>query len=86
MNKIASLPEEHNSSGFYPTPDSLAMKMLDGIRWDYISTILEPSAGKGNLADAVNRAGRSTTEPGTGRKTKARTLTASKSIRISGPF
>jgi len=55
MNKIASLPEEHNSSGFYPTPDSLAMKMLDGIRWDYISTILEPSAGKGNLADAVNR-------------------------------
>lgn len=56
MNSIATLPEgRESSSGFYPTPPSLANRMLDGIRWDYISTVLEPSAGKGDIADAINQ-------------------------------
>ena len=42
--------------GFYPTPPNIAAKMLEGIRFDYISTILEPSAGKGDLARAVSNA------------------------------
>ena len=55
MSNIATIPEqERNATGFYPTPDKLASKMLDGIKWDYVSTILEPSAGKGNLAEAIN--------------------------------
>jgi len=55
MNKIAIIPEAQHSSGFYPTPPSLTSRMLDGIRWDYISTVLEPSAGKGDIADAINQ-------------------------------
>lgn len=34
----------------YPTPEKLARKMLAGIKWDEISTILEPEAGSGALA------------------------------------
>ena len=55
MNQIATIPEAQHSSGFYPTPPSLTSRMLDGIRWDYISTVLEPSAGKGDIADAINQ-------------------------------
>ena len=55
MNQIAIIPEAQHSSGFYPTPPSLTSRMLDGIRWDYISTVLEPSAGKGDIADAINQ-------------------------------
>lgn len=40
---------------FYPTPDSVIYKMIDGIKWDEIETILEPSAGKGNIVDIVNQ-------------------------------
>ena len=55
MTNIATIPEQRRAaSGFYPTPASMASKMLDGIKWDYVSTILEPSAGKGNLAEAIN--------------------------------
>ncbi len=39
--------------GFYPTPPELADKLLAGIDWYYIGTMLEPSAGKGNLVKAV---------------------------------
>lgn len=38
---------------FYPTPREIAVKMLDGIEWDKIENILEPSAGKGNLIEMV---------------------------------
>ena len=37
-------------SGFYPTPAHLVQKMLDKVDWYYVDTILEPSAGKGDLA------------------------------------
>ena len=41
--------------GFYPTPSDLVEKMLDLIDWDKTFTILEPSAGKGNIVDAIQR-------------------------------
>lgn len=34
---------------FYPTPPSVAEKMLAGIDWNLIGTVLEPEAGKGDL-------------------------------------
>lgn len=37
----------------FPTPRALCEKLLDGIDWGTISTVLEPSAGKGDLAQAV---------------------------------
>ena len=41
--------------GFYPTPEKVAKKLLDGLNlWKY-ETILEPSAGKGNLVEALSR-------------------------------
>ena len=47
MNLVSSKEAE---SGFWPTPPSLAQKMLDGIDFHYVDSILEPSAGKGDLA------------------------------------
>lgn len=38
---------------FYPTPPSVARKMLENIDFRYIQNVLEPSAGKGNLIDAL---------------------------------
>lgn len=48
MNIVNYTFDEQNSE-FYPTPESLAKKMLEGIDWRYIHTILEPSAGKGDI-------------------------------------
>lgn len=51
---VRRLPAFSNS-GFYPTPSKLAGKMLACVAWEGVYTILEPSAGKGDLADAVDR-------------------------------
>lgn len=40
---------------FYPTPRPLAEKMLAGLDMDHIQSVLEPSAGKGDLIDAIAR-------------------------------
>lgn len=40
---------------FYPTPPSVAGKMLAGLDLGYIQSVLEPSAGKGNLIGAIAR-------------------------------
>ena len=42
-----------NLTEFYPTPTTLSDKMLDSLDLKYIKTILEPSAGTGNLIEAV---------------------------------
>lgn len=34
-----------DNKDFYPTPQNLIDKMLDGLDWKMIHTILEPSAG-----------------------------------------
>jgi phospholipid N-methyltransferase len=44
---------------FFPTPAPLAQRMADALEMQPGMTVLEPSAGKGNLADAVRAA-----EPG----------------------
>lgn len=40
---------------FYPTPRDLIDRMLAELDFHKIETVLEPSAGKGDIADAVNR-------------------------------
>lgn len=38
---------------FYPTPKHLIDKMLSCIKWEEVSTILEPSAGKGDILKEI---------------------------------
>ena len=49
MSNVLQIVENEQTSEFYPTPQSLVDKMLQGIDWNYIHTILEPSAGKGDI-------------------------------------
>lgn len=54
MNTLVNYVEsERAGKTFYPTPLSLIEKMLSGIKWNYISSVLEPSAGKGDIAQYV---------------------------------
>jgi phospholipid N-methyltransferase len=50
---LRRLPSFDNS-GFYPTPSKLAGKMFSCVDWESVFSILEPSAGKGDLAEAVS--------------------------------
>lgn len=38
---------------FYPTPVGLLNKITEGLKWDDFSSILEPEAGKGDIAEFV---------------------------------
>lgn len=38
---------------FYPTPKSLLDKITVSLKWSKITSVLEPSAGKGDIADYV---------------------------------
>lgn len=40
-------------AGFYPTPPAVAEKLLAGIDWARTMSILEPSAGKGDIVDRI---------------------------------
>lgn len=40
---------------FYPTPGHLIDKMLSGVDFSMIKSILEPSAGKGNIVEALKK-------------------------------
>ena len=51
MNDVVSYVQE--DVGFYPTPPELVEKMLEGVEWRSIKTVLEPSAGKGNIVYGV---------------------------------
>ncbi len=53
VTDIISTPQAEK--GFYPTPLDVAYKMLDGIDWLYIQSVLEPSAGKGDLIACMMR-------------------------------
>lgn len=44
---------EEAQAGFFPTPPTVADKLLAGIDWDRTMAVLEPSAGKGDLVRAV---------------------------------
>lgn len=55
MNNVVEYTKD--DVGFYPTPPDVAEKMLSQINWKThtYKSILEPSAGKGNLVDALLR-------------------------------
>ena len=42
---------------FYPTPAPVIEKLLDGVDWKNVHTILEASAGKGDIADWIVKNG-----------------------------
>ena len=56
MNNILQIVENEETSEFYPTPPSLIKKMLEGMEWQYIRSILEPSAGKGDILREIAKA------------------------------
>lgn len=56
MSYTGIASSERAKTTFYPTPEALADKLLAGIDWMRIQSILEPSAGKGDLAMAVVKA------------------------------
>lgn len=43
------------NSGFYPTPKHLIDKMINHIDFNKINSILEPSAGKGDIIEIINK-------------------------------
>lgn len=58
MVSTTQMTKTQGKDQFYPTPPSVAGKMLAGLDLMYIKTVLEPSAGKGNLIDALARMNR----------------------------
>lgn len=55
MANIMQIVENEQTSEFYPTPPALVARMLEGIEWKYIQTVLEPSAGKGDILREIAR-------------------------------
>lgn len=53
MAILNAAESERAKKSFYPTPEAVADKLLEGIDWNFIESVLEPSAGKGDLANAV---------------------------------
>lgn len=54
MNRLVRLTESDRArKTFYPTPEKLADRLLRGVKWDKVESVLEPSAGKGDLARYV---------------------------------
>ena len=47
---IEAVKTDRVKKTFYPTPQSLACELISGYDWKYIESVLEPSAGKGDLA------------------------------------
>ena len=47
--------EDKQNSEFYPTPAYLARKMFDKVDWNFVQTVLEPSAGKGDILRELAR-------------------------------
>ena len=46
MNTDMIISTEAARDGFYPTPPSIAGKMISGIDFRFISSVLEPPAGR----------------------------------------
>lgn len=45
---------------FYPTPESLLEKIFAEVDWEDVHTVLEPSAGKGDIVDYIVKHGNRT--------------------------
>lgn len=55
LSTLLAVMDETGKEGFYPTPERLASEMVSAVDLDFVSTVLEPSAGKGDLLDALKR-------------------------------
>ena len=55
MAQLLNIVENKETSEFYPTPNRLVRRMLDKIDWNRVKTVLEPSAGKGDILRGVAR-------------------------------
>lgn len=55
MSNVLQLVQNEQTSEFYPTPQSLVEKMLQDVNFDFFHTILEPSAGKGDILRALTQ-------------------------------
>ena len=55
MSVLKYVEDERNSE-FYPTPEHIVEKMLEGIDWNYVETVLEPSVGKGDILCGIEKA------------------------------
>ena len=54
MKKKKRTQEETTMNNeFYPTPKTLLDKIFAGVNWREIETVLEPSAGKGDMASYI---------------------------------
>lgn len=51
---VTALPSADNSD-FYPTPSNLAGKMFGKVDWMKVQSVLEPSAGKGDIVEALRK-------------------------------
>ena len=47
---IDAVSTDRAKKTFYPTPQDIADELTSGYDWKYIESVLEPSAGKGDLA------------------------------------
>lgn len=45
----------NGNNDFYPTPAHLAKKMLDKVNFKEVTTVLEPSAGKGDIIEMIRQ-------------------------------
>lgn len=52
---VTDLTTTRGKDQFYPTPPELARQMLTGLDMQTIHRVLEPSAGKGDLIEAIGR-------------------------------
>lgn len=55
MRDVLKVVENQQKSEFYPTPEDLVEKMIQLADLDYCHTILEPSAGKGDILRVIAR-------------------------------
>lgn len=55
MSTVLNLVGDRESSEFYPTPETLVERMLQTVDLDRCRTILEPSAGKGDILRVIAR-------------------------------
>ena len=53
MPDVTAYVEDRQTSEFYPTPEKLVQRMLSKVKWDLVQTILEPSAGKGDIVRGI---------------------------------
>lgn len=53
MNNVLQMVENQQTSEFYPTPERTVERMLQCVDLDHCHTILEPSAGKGDILRVI---------------------------------